>query len=108
MNNIEEKEKELEELKVIRWRAVISYTVFPIVGLICLILVLTGVKQGVNTFATQYGKEFVPRRCVTTAIDEVNYAIECDEMSDLEKLEYIKQTMEILNQETDTNADKTE
>lgn len=108
MNNIEEKEKELEELKVIRWRAVISYIVFPVVGLICLILVLIGVKQGVNTFATQYGKEFVPRRCVTVAIDEVNYAIECDEMSDSEKLEYIKQTMEILNQETDTDANKTE
>lgn len=106
MNNIEE--KELEELKAVRLRAIISYIVFPIVGLLCLILVLTGVKQGVNTFATQYGKEFVPRRCVAIAIDEVNYAIECEDMSDAEKLEYIKQTIAILNQETDTDADKTE
>lgn len=108
MKDTEEKEKELEEIKVVRLRAIISYVVFPVIGLICLILVLTGVKQGVNSFATQYGKEFVPRRCVAVAIDEVNYAIECDDMTDAEKLEYIKQTMDILNQETDTDADKTE
>lgn len=66
---------------------------------IILIVFIAGCNISLDAFQETYGDALVPRRNVELTIDDVKYAIDTEDMSDAERLEYIRASIETLEEE---------
>lgn len=70
-----------------------------IIALFALVIFIAGCKMSLSSFEKTYGDALVPRKNVEITIDDIQYALDAEEMSDAERLEYIRSSIDVLEAE---------
>lgn len=75
-------------------------------AVILLAVFIAGCNISLNSFEKTYGNALVPRKNVEITIDDIKYAIDTEEMSDSERIKYIRSSIETLEAEIQQKEDK--
>lgn len=70
-----------------------------LLALAAIIVFIAGCRITLDTFEETYGDALVPRKNVEITISDIQYAVDTDDMSDAEKLEYISASIDTLEAE---------
>lgn len=70
-----------------------------LLALAAIIVFIAGCRITLSTFEKTYGDALVPRKNVEITISDIQYAVDTDDMSDAEKLEYIRTSIDTLEAE---------
>lgn len=84
---------------------IVSLIKFILLAVILLVVFILGCKITLDSFEKNYGDMFIPRKNVEVTIDDIKYAVDANDMTDAERIEYIRSSIDTLEAEIKVEED---